>query len=100
MWTVLRALDDPDHLESPAGFDFDSTRERFERLVTSLDAAFDCRCDADRSVQDASLHARVVVPPEAAASGEPLVVCISSNFGLDALTGSRSTWWTRFFDYL
>jgi hypothetical protein len=80
MWTVLRALDDPDHLESPAGYDFDATRAQFERLVAELDAVFGCRSAADRSVQDASLHARVVVPAHASATGEPLVVCVS-NFG-------------------
>ena len=80
MWTLLRALDDPDHLEMPAGFDFEATRARFERLVSGLDAAFGCRSHADRSVQDASLHARVVVPAEATVTGEPLVVCVS-NFG-------------------
>ncbi len=155
MWTLLRALDDPDHLERPAGLDFAATRERFERLVAELDLAFGCRSAADRSVQDASLHARVVVPAEATATGERLVVCVS-NFGslatvslvnpgaldtaeleslLDAedaarvhgvlddlgyvvvpeaplwrpyegpipfetITGGRSTWWVRFFDYI
>jgi hypothetical protein len=80
MWALLRALDDPDHLETPADFDFEATRARFERLVNALDAAFGCVCDADRSVQDASLHARVVVPSEATETGERLVVSLS-NFG-------------------
>ena len=80
MWALLRSLDDPDHLETPADFDFEKSRARFERLVSALDDAFDCRCDADRSVQDASLHARVVVPSEATETGERLVVSLS-NFG-------------------
>ncbi|GAB2589522.1 hypothetical protein [Microlunatus antarcticus] len=80
MWTVLRRLDDPDHLEWPADFDFAATRARFERLVSGLDAAFGCRCDADRSVQDASLHAQVAIPAGATVTGERLVVCVS-NFG-------------------
>jgi hypothetical protein len=80
LWPLLRTLDDPDHLKTPAGYDFDATRARFERLVQRLDTAFDCRSDADRSVQDASLHARVVVPAEATATGERVVVCVS-NFG-------------------
>jgi hypothetical protein len=80
MWALLHELDDPDHLEMPAGFDFDASRERFERLVQGLDAAFDCRSEADRSVQDATLHARVVVPAESTVTGERLVVCVS-NFG-------------------
>jgi hypothetical protein len=80
MWTLLRTLDDPDHLETPADFDLAATRARFEQLVTGLDTAFDCQSDADRSVQDASLHARVEVPGGATATGGPLVVCVS-NFG-------------------
>ncbi|GAA3573486.1 hypothetical protein GCM10022197_32880 [Microlunatus spumicola] len=80
LWALLRELDDPDHLETPAGFDLGATRERFERLVGGLDEAFGCRTDADRSVQDASLHARVVVPAGSTSSGERLVVCVS-NFG-------------------
>jgi hypothetical protein len=80
MWSLLRELDDPDHLETPAGYDFEATRARFERLVQGLDVVFDCRSDADRSVQDASLHARVVVPAEATVTGERVVVCVS-NFG-------------------
>jgi hypothetical protein len=80
MWALLRSLDDPEHLEWPADYDFDATRERFERLVAGLDTAFGCRSDADRSVQDASLHALVEVPGDATATGERLVVCVS-NFG-------------------
>jgi hypothetical protein len=80
MWSLLRELDDPDHLETPADFDFEATRDRFEQLVSGLDTAFDCQSDADRSVQDATLHARVAVPAEATATGERLVVRVS-NFG-------------------
>jgi len=80
MWSLLRELDDPDHLEMPADFDFGAARARFERLVSGLDAAFGCRSDADRSVQDATLHARVVVPAESTVTGECVVVCVS-NFG-------------------
>ena len=78
MWALLRSLDDPDHLETPAGLDFDATWARFERLVSALDGAFGCACDAERSVQDASLFALVVVPSEATETSERLVVSISS----------------------
>lgn len=80
MWALLRALDDPEHLEFPENFDHDATREKFERLVTALGAAFGCAVDADRGVQDASLHAIVGVPAEATSTGERLVLRIS-NFG-------------------
>jgi len=42
LWRLLRALDDPDHLERPARFDFVETRNQFERLVARLNAEFDC----------------------------------------------------------
>lgn len=80
MWALLRSLDDPDHLEFPADYDHDATRQLFEELVDRLDAAFACRTDADRHVEDASLHARVGIPSAATETGEALVVCVS-NFG-------------------
>lgn len=80
LWSLLRSLDDPNHLEHPVGFDVVETRDRFDHLVDRLDAEFDCTCLADRHVEDASLHARVDVPAEATITGRPLVVCVS-NFG-------------------
>lgn len=80
MWTLLRSLDDPDHLEFPADYDHDATRQLFEKLVDRLDAAFACRTDPDRHVEDASLHARLSIPAAATESGETLIVCVS-NFG-------------------
>ena len=80
MWTLLRSLDDPDHLEFPSDFDYAETRHRFDDLVLRLDAAFSCRTDADRHVEDASLHARVSIPADATDTGETLVVLVS-NFG-------------------
>ena len=80
MWSLLRSLDDPDHLEFPSYFDHDATRQLFDGLVHRLDAALACRTEADRDVEDASLHARVSIPAAATETGETLVVCVS-NFG-------------------
>lgn len=80
MWSLLRSLDDPEHLEFPSGFDHDATRQFFDELVACLDAAFDCRTDADRHVEDASLHALLSIPAAATETGDKLVVCVS-NFG-------------------
>ncbi|MBU2693952.1 hypothetical protein [Pimelobacter sp. 30-1] len=80
MWSLLRSLDDPDHLEVPSDFDHSATRKLFDELVGRLDAAFACRTNADRHVEDASLHARVSIPSAATETGEPLVVSVS-NFG-------------------
>ena len=78
MWVLLRSLDDPDHLEWPGDYDRVATRRLFDDLVDRLDAAFSCRCDADRHVEDASLHARVDIPAAATDSGERLVISVSN----------------------
>jgi len=84
LWDLLHALDDPDNLEFPAGYDHRRTRGRFEQLAQRLNADFDCRCQVDRDVQDASLHARMDIPAPATATGRPLVVNVS-NFGVLAV---------------
>jgi hypothetical protein len=80
LWALLHELDDPQHLEHPANYEHANTRALFDDLVRGLDVAFDCACDADRYVQDASHHARVIIPAHATATGHNLVVSIS-NFG-------------------
>lgn len=95
MWTLLRTLDDPGHLEFPMGFDFRRTRGRFDELVDGLDAAFGCSCSADRTVQDASLHARVSVPVSATTSADVLVVCVSNFGGLATLSLSNPGAWSQ-----
>lgn len=80
MWSLLRSLDDADHLEFPSDFDHPATRPLFDELVGRLDAAFDCRTDAVRHVEDAGLHARLSIPAAATETGDTLVVCVS-NFG-------------------
>ncbi|WP_203924317.1 hypothetical protein [Rugosimonospora africana] len=80
LWHVLHALDDPDHLERPAGFDNHRARIRFDQLVQRLNVYFDGHCQADGSIQDASLYGRINIPATATATGRPLVASIS-NFG-------------------
>jgi hypothetical protein len=77
---LLRSLDDPKHLEWPKGYRHHRVRARFEELVQRIDDSFDCRCDVDRNVQDASLHGRIDIPAAATRSGSPLVIG-TSNFG-------------------
>jgi len=77
---LLHRLDDPQALELPPGYDHIETRARFDRLVAGLDTAFSTQCQADRNVQDASLHGRVEIPPAATGLGEQIVVSVS-NFG-------------------
>ncbi|ANZ15274.1 hypothetical protein O1L44_04815 [Streptomyces noursei] len=79
-WELLRALDDPDHMEFPRGYDHTAARARFDHLATRLDQRFQCTCTVDRGVQDASHHGTIVIPDAATASGEHIIVTIS-NFG-------------------
>jgi hypothetical protein len=80
MWALLRSLDDPQNLEHPAGYDHVATRRRFDQLVSQLEKDFSCRCNTDRDIEDASLHARLNVPSEVTDTGDDIVVCVS-NFG-------------------
>ncbi|MFF2651651.1 hypothetical protein [Streptomyces sp. NPDC058045] len=86
---LLHRLDDPVLMERPPGYDHAATRALFERLVARLEEDFGTRCTADRQVQDASLHARVEVPAQAAACGERITVSVS-NFGSMAVVAAEN----------
>ena len=79
-WALLRALDDPLDVEYPRDYNYAATRARFERLAALLDQRFDCTCDVDRHIQDASHHGVIVIPATATASIEHITITIS-NFG-------------------
>ena len=91
---LLHALDDPDNLELPAGYDHRRARARFQKLVQRLNAGFDCRTKADGDVQDASLHGRVDIPATATATGRTLVVSISNFGNLAVLSVDNPGVWT------
>jgi hypothetical protein len=91
---LLHALDDPDNLEFPAGYDHRRTRARFEQLALRLNSDFAGRCQVDREVQDASLHGRIDIPAEATATSRPLVVSISNFGNLAALSVDNPGAWT------
>ena len=95
MWALLKSLDDPEHLEFPADYSDRDTRSRFDQLVARLNTDFSCWCDADRNVQDASLHARVDVPAEATATGEPLIINVSNFGNLAVIAVNNPGVWTR-----
>jgi hypothetical protein len=94
LWQLLRALDDPDHLEFPADYHHHSTRARFDELAQRLDTAFACTSDVDRNVQDASLHGRIDIPTPATSTGRPLIVLISNFGGLAVLAVDNPGVWT------
>ncbi|MEU8121325.1 hypothetical protein AB0C21_21675 [Spirillospora sp. NPDC049024] len=94
LWQLLRSLDDPDHLEFPAGFDHRQVRACFERLAQRLDTDFDCRCDVDRHVQDAGLHGRIDIPSSATAGRRRLVISVSNFGGLAVLSVDNPGIWT------
>lgn len=78
-WQLLRAYDDPDHLEFPADYRHDRVSARFNQLAERLDVAFGGQCLTDTG-QDASFHGRIAIPILASATGRQLTVVIS-NFG-------------------
>ncbi|GAB4051564.1 hypothetical protein [Catellatospora paridis] len=94
LWQLLRSLDDPDLLEHPVGYDHRGERARFEQLAQRLDAAFGCRCEVDRHVEDASFHGRIDIPATATATGHPLVVVVSNFGGLAVLAVDNPGVWT------
>lgn len=94
LWHLLHALDDPDNLEFPAGYDHRRTRSRFEQLAQRLNADFDCECRVDRDVQDASLHGRIDIPAPAGATGKPLVISVSNFGGLAVLSVDNPGAWS------
>ncbi|MGW1995164.1 hypothetical protein [Embleya sp. NPDC001921] len=79
-WTLLRALDDPEHLTVPPDYDPVATRERFDRLVERLETDFACRCAVEGGARAASRHGVIVVPASALA-GSGRVTLVVSNFG-------------------
>src|SRR2546421_3954518 len=95
LWQLLHALDDPDHLEFPAGYHHRRARAQFEQLAQRLDADFNCECRVDSDVQDASLHGRIDIPAAATTTGRPLVVLVSNFGGLAVLTVDNPGVWTQ-----
>lgn len=79
-WTLLRRLDDPEHVERPANFDHQQAGDRFLALMGRLEAEFggDVSADGWDSVQDASHFGRLVVPADLTESSARLVVTVSN----------------------
>ncbi|WP_050374722.1 hypothetical protein [Streptomyces acidiscabies] len=75
LWTLLRELDDPTHLELPADHDLPAARHRFERLSAALAERFGPAVVTGLG-QDASYHGVVSAP----GTDRPLWV-LMSNFG-------------------
>ncbi|WP_320783585.1 hypothetical protein [Streptomyces sp. CRN 30] len=77
--TLLREHDDPHHLERPANFDLDTSRDCFARLVSTLEERFGPSCSSGMG-QDASFYGVINVPAGVTGLGRPLRVAMS-NFG-------------------
>ncbi|WP_433341370.1 hypothetical protein [Streptomyces sp. CA-253872] len=84
MKALLRALDDPEHVERPRGFDTNAEAYRARLLAERLGSAFGTSCAADLDEQDSSAFGRVTVPAAATRAGERIVLCLSA-FGRLAL---------------
>ncbi|MGW2303855.1 hypothetical protein [Streptomyces sp. NPDC001809] len=76
---LLLEHDDPRHLERPAHFDLDTSRECFAWLVSALEERFGPPCTSGLA-QDASFYGVIDVPADATGLGRPLRTAMS-NFG-------------------
>ncbi len=111
---LLLAYDDPQHLERPADFDLDTSRECFARLVSALEKRFGPSHSA--LAQDASFYGVIDVPANATGLGRPSTTGTSrtceASTAPSAIRSSASTfldvfrrafghltafhgWWTR-----
>ena len=90
LWDLLRSLDDPKHLETPADFNFDETKNRFRQLVDRLNTAFSCAREADGSLQDTTYFNRVEIPAAVTATERPLWVVVSNFGGLAVVVADNS----------
>ncbi|MFD0141515.1 MULTISPECIES: hypothetical protein [unclassified Streptomyces] len=84
----IRALllehDDPRHLERPADFDLDASRDCFARLASSLTERFGHSCSMGLA-QDASFYGVIHVPVDATGLAQSMSVAMS-NFGRHFVT--------------
>ncbi len=89
---VLRRLEQadrrpgPDHLEFPDGFDHPRARRLLTELHARLEKEFAHPCTVDRHIQDASFHALVGVPAEAAGAGVHIGIRLSNYADLAVIT--------------
>ncbi|MEZ5412000.1 MAG: hypothetical protein R2761_28450 [Acidimicrobiales bacterium] len=81
VWQLLRLLDDPDHLEFPADFDYDRANDRASDLCHRLECDFGCSLYllTGPGVQDATFRADIAIPPEATATGKQIWLRISNH---------------------
>jgi hypothetical protein len=86
---LLHQYDEAGGLEHPPRYDHRETRTAFNALVDRLDADFSTSCEADRHVQDASLHGRIEIPVEAVGGAAQIVVSVS-NFGSMAVISAEN----------
>ena len=95
LWDLLRSLDDPKHLETPADFNFDETKNRFRQLVDRLNTAFSCAREADGSLQDTTYFNRVEIPAAVTATERPLWVVVSNFGGLAVVAADNPGVWPQ-----
>ncbi|MEV7892229.1 hypothetical protein ACWD3I_31655 [Streptomyces sp. NPDC002817] len=76
---LLREHDDPGHLEHPADFDRETSRNCFARLLSALEERFGPSCSGGRG-QDSSFYGVIEVPAAATGVDRDMGVAMS-NFG-------------------
>lgn len=85
---LLRDHDDPRHLERPADFDLETSRNCFARLVSALEERFGPSCTNGLG-QDTSFYGVIDIPAAATGLGLRMGVAMS-NFGTYFVTASMT----------
>ncbi|MFD7898413.1 hypothetical protein [Streptomyces sp. NPDC059743] len=74
---ILRRLDDPEGLESPADYSKAEVANAFNRLVVRINSDFSTNCETDQNIQDSAQYGRLEVPAESTVCGTRIVVLVS-----------------------
>jgi hypothetical protein len=75
---LLRAHDDPQHCESPAGFNYAAAETRFVKMAAEIASSLPgSRFEAGNEIQDASFHGQIFV----ASAGRFALVRVSNSGG-------------------
>ncbi|MGV9211541.1 hypothetical protein ACTFTM_06715 [Micromonospora sp. RB23] len=77
LMAVLRRLDDPDGLESPAGFRRAELAATLGVLVEAINSRLATSCGVEQDIQDSAQYARIEVPEAATVRGTRIVVLVS-----------------------
>ncbi|WP_088987830.1 hypothetical protein [Micromonospora chokoriensis] len=77
LMAMLRRLDDPEWLESPAGYSSADAAASFDNLLSQISSRFLELGEIDRDIQDSAQYGRIEVSGKATVCGTRVVVLVS-----------------------